>query len=125
MCIRRPSVQRGIGLHSGPEGPPPRSSSGVLVIVWRGDVVRVYVDPTIGPRHILAFVPETHLSAGCHRAVPGGVECDCVEVAEPLWCDACTTDKKRLASHRRAPDGTWQEVNSVVPQQTTRGRVRS
>ena len=81
-------------------------------IVLRSELITAYLDPIVGPRDILAWVPEAHASPRCERAVKKGrykVPID--KVGDPIWCETCTTEDPDQATLRLI-DGEWQEVTA-------------
>lgn len=78
--------------------------------VLQAELTHVYRDPIVGPRDIMAYVPEMHASANCQRALARGERIELAGLTDLTWCDVCTTDKPEQATLRRQPDGTWSPV---------------
>ena len=73
-------------------------------VVWQGDLRTVYLDPFVGPRDILAWIPEQHASRNCERALKG-VSADAPADRHAPWCDQCTCPNKAAATVRRTVTG--------------------
>jgi hypothetical protein len=80
-------------------------------VLFRPELTHAYSDPTVGPRSILAYVPELHASANCSRAIKGGMKGVLLprkeaERANLIWCLRCTTDDYDEATLHRV-NGHW------------------
>lgn len=75
-------------------------------VVWQGDLHKVYVDPLVGPRELLAYIPEQHASRRCERALKGGTDSARPDQNGP-WCDMCTSPHRAAATVRRTLTGAW------------------
>lgn len=73
-------------------------------VIYRGDLRKVYLDPLVGPRDMLAWIPEQHASGKCERALRGGTDQAPADRRAP-WCEMCTTPDKVAAPRRRILPG--------------------
>jgi hypothetical protein len=76
-----------------------------LPVTYRGDLRKVYLDPLVGPRDMLAWIPEQHASAKCERALRGGNP-EARPDRDAPWCDMCVTTDK-AAAIVRPHAGPW------------------
>lgn len=79
--------------------------------VLRSDLSKVYRDPLIGPRDLLAYCPELHASSKCERAIRKGRRMDVSDLGDDnVWCELCTVTDPEQATIRLI-DGEWREAD--------------
>lgn len=76
-----------------------------MPLVYRDDLTQVYLDPKTA-REIRAYIPETHSSKNCERALAGGQVIPLKEARDPIWCEFCVTPNRELADIVKE-DGVW------------------